>query len=53
MTFILNIPAGRQYQMIAILSDKTAPYTYINPEFFYKPFTVNNVDTTLIDFIVQ
>ncbi len=52
-TFIFNIVAGRQYQMKAILSDKTAPDTYINHESFYKPFTVNNVDTTLIDFIVQ
>lgn len=52
-TFLFNIVAGRQYQMIAILSDKTAPYTYINQEFFYMPFTVNNVDTTHIDFLVQ
>jgi hypothetical protein len=52
-TFIFNIVAGRQYQMKAILSDQTAPNTYINHESFYKPFTVDNVDTTLIDFIVQ
>jgi hypothetical protein len=52
-TFIFNIVAGRQYQMKAYLSDKTAPNTYINHESFNKPFTVDNADTTSIEFIVQ
>jgi hypothetical protein len=52
-TFNVKILAGRQYQAIITLRDKTAPYTYVNNLGFSKLLTVNNVDTSYVDFVVQ
>lgn len=52
-SFIFNIEAGRQYKISCALSDRTAPYTNINYEYFSSLFTVNNTDTTFVDFIFQ
>lgn len=52
-TYIFDIEAGRQYKISCALSDRTAPYTNINYEYFYNLFTVNNTDTTFVDFVFQ
>lgn len=52
-TYKIKIEAGRIYNSTVILSNKTAPYTYQNPEYLSKPFTVDNVDTTRVFFLVQ
>lgn len=51
-TFVFNIEAGRQYKIFVALYDRTAN-TIINEEDFSKLFTVNNTDTTFVDFVVQ
>ena len=52
-SFIFNIEAGRQYKISCAFSDRTAPYTNINYEYFSSFFTVNNTDTAFVDFIFQ
>ncbi len=52
-TYLITLEAGREYKASVILSNKTAPYTYIDPEFFSQRVIVNNVDTTRASFLVQ
>ncbi len=52
-SYLITVEAGREYKASVILSNKTAPYTYIDPEFFSQRVIVNNIDTTRAFFLVQ
>lgn len=52
-TYTIKIEAGRDYIAYVGLSNKVADYTYQDNDFASKVFTVNNIDTTKIEFIVQ
>ena len=49
----VRIQAGRYYRAYVGLSNKIANYNYQDNEFVYKNFTVENIDTTRVSFIVQ
>lgn len=51
-TYQISIQAGRTYRAHVSLSNKMADNTYEDSEFIFKPFEVENIDTTRVEFIV-
>ncbi len=52
-TYYSVIQAGRRYRVIVGLSNKPAPYTYLDNEFIDHFFQIENIDTTKIEIVVQ
>jgi hypothetical protein len=51
-TYTIKVEASRFYAAYVGLSNKIAEYTYEDNEFINKFFTIDNIDSTKIDFIV-